>query len=202
MNENPLPDLDNDTLTYRFSRAGMSRFVNTIYNIERSINGGNFHIIGTVVKTRDSDWTSSAEWSAEALDKEYRARGDSRKQAVRSLEYRLQGPEYAARKHAEYLREEQERRERKVLAEAEAAKRVVIFDRSSWEQPEIVVTLDGNVVARFFVSFLEGADWNPRTLVRLTKEQARTAADILAESLRRDIRSEAQADVPMHLRQS
>ena len=119
-----------------------SRGYNNIYNIERSINGDSFHIIGTVRKTVEADWSRSAYWSAEALDGKT-AGGDSRRAAVSALEERLQGPEYSERKRAEWQREHDEQRRRVAEAEAEAERRVKIFDRITWNEPSADVTITG-----------------------------------------------------------
>lgn len=102
----PIPDLDNDILTYRFtiSKSGISNE----YFIERSINGGKFHTIGTV-SGRSGDWSRSGNWIAKPRGGAENAKGghgDTRKAAVRSLEYNMQGPEYAERKRAEYQAEQ------------------------------------------------------------------------------------------------
>ena len=178
MNDNPVPDLDTDTLTYKFSKAGSKAF-RTVYNIERSINGDSFHIIGTVIKTRDSDWSSPARWEATALDGTGASR-DSRKAAVQALEHRLQGPEYAERKRAEWVAQREAAVARQTAAEAKAAERVKIFDRSTWNEPSVVVTMDDFAVAQFYIG-------------RLSAEMAMNAATDLADHLRRDIVSEVLA---------
>jgi surface antigen len=182
MNENPLPDLDNDTLSYRFPKAGSKGFTN-IYNIERSINGEYFHIIGTVRKTVEADWSRSAYWSATALDGQS-AGGDSRKRAVSALEERLQGPEYSERKRAEWQREHDEQHRRVAEAETKAAERVKIFVRTTWDEPSVVVVLNHVAVATFRVT-KDSEGWEHVTL--LSPEQATNAATDLADRLRRDI---------------
>jgi len=96
-----LPDLDNDTLKYTFRKQDPTSY-KIVYNIWRSINGRPEQKIGTVVKTRDGDWSQSAHWVAESSDGEHRGSGDTRQSAVRSLENRLQGPEYTERKLQAY----------------------------------------------------------------------------------------------------
>lgn len=112
------PDLDKDELTYKFPIKTSTHPYN-VYYIARSINGGTFQTIGTVRQTQQADWGHSASWWAQTTDESVKASGTTRKAAVSSLEFRLQGSEYADRKRAEYLAEQAER-QRLVQEELEA----------------------------------------------------------------------------------
>ena len=145
----PLPDLDNDTLKYRFSNSGEKQRYgrNTIYDIERSINGGPFFRIGTVVRTGDATWSSSARWDAKAADGSTGVSATTREAAAKSLEYRLQGPEYHDRKRAEYLerdaRERAERAEKARLADLRKQAEALVLERHAFEVEAAFIELNG-----------------------------------------------------------
>lgn len=76
-------------------------------------------------------------------------------------------------------RREAERRE---AAATDAAERVRLLDRTSWETPEVVVVLDDFPVARFYVASIEGftAGLDANTALHL----ANTTADRLRKNIR------------------
>lgn len=142
----PVPNLDTDVLTYRYSKANQ-RIVafRSVYNVERSINGGPLHRFATVHQTRESSWSGSASWTATSLDHpDVRGIGDSRAKAVKSLEWSLQ-PEFAERERKAYhvqRKEEQAERERRAQS---AVERVRV--QESWDCFKVV--LDDTIAASF-----------------------------------------------------
>jgi len=148
----PLPDLDNDEIKYRFSRSGEpTRYGRTVYNIERSINGGPFVRIGTTVKTSDATWSSSANWNAASRDGEIRTMSTTREGAAKSLEYLLQGPEYAERERAAYqeraARERAEAAERARQADLRERAEALVLERHADEVEALIAQLDVEVTS-------------------------------------------------------
>lgn len=183
-NDTMIPNLDTDTITYRFPVEIPGGYGKTrVYRIERSINGGKFHAIGTVQQTRKSTWTSSAMWRATNGNGTVFAADRTREDAVNQFERNLQ-PEYIERKRQEYI-------------EAQAAEKTAREERTASlpqrlrihaEHSSFTVVLDDYKVAEFIFQVHQGwGGGEPTYRPVLDKEfavnQAMTLHDTIAKRI-------------------